>query len=144
MTVEIVETKLVHVVAVCEALREREREQFAKMSQTPEHLITQEVARSLVSYTGLVNEQPVVMWGARSAGILSEEAYIWLIGTERLTKCPITFLRHSGEAVGLLRQHFKVLHGHVFVDFGCSIKWIEWLGFRLEHPANGMQAFHSE
>jgi hypothetical protein len=139
--VEIVETTLAHVREICENLREHER---VKIGDSPEHIITQEVARSLVCYTGLVDSRPVVMYGARCAGVLDDTALVWLLGSRHIADIPVTFLRHSREALTLLRQHFKSLHGVVLVDFECSVRWLEWLGFSLDAPQDGLMTFHLE
>lgn len=141
MNVEIKETEFHHVRAICENLRDRERAAFEQLKATPEKLILQEVARSLVSYTGLIDNNPVVLWGARSAGVFDDSAYIWMVATRALETSPITFLRHSRDAIMELREIFPHLYGLVLADFGCSVRWLEWLGFQVGPAVNGVRQF---
>jgi len=138
--VEIVPTTLEHVRVLAADLRELERNVMANAEAT----IAQEVSRSLITFTGLGDNYPVVICGARSAGILADSAYVWLVASSRIETCPLTFVRHSRRAVEMLHQHFKSLHGLVREDFGCSARWLEWLGFKLDTPIDGFQAFHLE
>lgn len=143
MKVEIVDAQLEHVRSICEGLRERERKAFERLGDTAERLLTQEVSRSLVAYAGLIDEKVVALWGARTEGVLSDEAYIWLVCAEDIEWFPVTFARHSREAIEELRLHFRRLYGLVIEDFTCSVKWLEWLGFVVDPPKNGFRAFRS-
>jgi hypothetical protein len=122
-------------------MRVREREAFAQLGSAPEKMITYEVARSFVSYTGLYDASVGAIWGARCEGIFSDEAYIWLVCSELFEAHPITVLRHSRRAIEELRVYFKRLHGLVLADYVCSIRWLEWLGFEIGPNESGVRAF---
>jgi hypothetical protein len=139
--VEIVPTEFLHIRALCENMRDREREAFRKLGGEPERLITHEVARSFLSFTGLYAGEVGAIWGARCEGILSDEAYIWLVCSELFEAHPIAVLRHSRGAIEELRACFKRLHGLVLDDYTCSIRWLRWLGFEVGEPKNGIRAF---
>jgi hypothetical protein len=139
--VEIVATDLLHIRELCENMRDVERANFAALGWEPERTLTHEVATSLVSYAGLVDGEVIAVWGARCAGIFDEEAYVWIVFTRRLERIPVTVLRHSREALSILRQSFKVLHGLVLSDFDCGCRWLEWLGFTVSEPEGPVRKF---
>lgn len=141
MNVEIVPARLEHVIEICENLRAREREAFKKLGSEPEHMVAQEVTQSFLSFAGLVEGKVINLWGAKCAGILSDEAYLWMLCSQDVIKFPMTFLRHSRRAIQDLRPHFKHFHGVVLDEFSCSIRWLEWLGFEVYPPENGLRAF---
>lgn len=132
--VEIIPTEFSHIRLLCENMREREREAFMTLGESPERVLTQEVAKNLLSYTGLADGKVVVIWGARCDTILSDEAFVWAVFTEHLYEVPITMLRHSREGLDILRSNFKRFHGFVLGDFECSQRWLRWLGFTIDPP----------
>ncbi len=132
--VEIVHTEFEHIRAICENMREREREALRKLGAEPEKYVTHEVASSFLSYTGLVDGQVVAMCGAKCAGILSDEAYVWMLASSLIDKYPLTFVKHGRTALCLLKHHFRRLHGLVLCDFDRSIRWLEWIGFTVDPP----------
>src|SRR5205823_5865846 len=103
---------------------------------------TREVAKSLVSFAGLVDGEVIVVVGAKTAGVLSDEAYVWIMCSERIHDYPITFLRHAKEGLKELQVYFKRIYGLVKVDFGGSIKWLKVLGFEVDPPIEGVCLFH--
>jgi len=88
-----------------------------------------------------VDGRCVIVCGARCDGVFDDSAYLWVVATQLLDKYPITFLRHSRRGLELLRANFTHLHGLVLADFGCSVRWLEWLGFKVSEPMNGIRAF---
>lgn len=134
--IEIVEAQPWHAIALCEDLRERE----ALAGLEPRALV-QEVARSCVAWAGLNDGHVAALWGAKVDGLLSDEAYIWLACGREMEKNPITFLRHSRRAITDLRHYFRCLHGLVLTEFGCSVRWLEWLGFEVGPDEKGVRRF---
>jgi hypothetical protein len=133
---EIKQTDFLHIRELCERIREREAKVLEQLGTTAEHYVTQEVAKSLQSWTGLINDEVVCMWGVQTAGPLAEDAYVWLVCSEALTEYPRTFLRHSHEALETIKPLFKRIYGLVFSDFEKSSRWLEWLGFSVAPPDN--------
>lgn len=111
---------------------------YAKLAQLgdPETLLAQEITKSFLSYAGMIEGKTVALWGAHVAGVLSDEAYIWLVCSSLVDKYPFVFLRHSRKVLRSFAGEFKVIRGVVHVDFSKSVKWLEWLGFEIE-PAEG-------
>jgi hypothetical protein len=141
MRVEVVETIPEHVIELCETMRARERKAFDALGAEAEHRLTQELAQSLHTWTGLVDGKVVAVVGIKTAGVLNDEGMVWLILSENAAFYPVTFLRRGREHLELMQTLFKKLYGYVQADFGCSVKWLEWLGFTLGEEENGLRRF---
>lgn len=139
--IEIVEAKFEHVVEIVERLRERDAHGLEMFDEAPEKVITRELSQSIVAYTGLVDGKVGAIWGACLAGILSDEARIWCIGTDLIETHPVSFIRHSRRAIADLQVYCKHLYGAVYADFDKSVAWLQWLGFEVMEPVNGVRMF---
>lgn len=142
MKVEIVEAGFCHVMEALGNLREHERAQCEKMwGAEIEKEAARIYAQSLLTYAGLMDGKCVVVWGVYSPRILADEGYVWLLGTRLIEEHPIVFLRHSRQALALIRPIFRQLYGVVLTEFECGRKWLEWLGFDVGPDEGGIQAF---
>lgn len=141
MKVEIVPARMEHLIHVVENLREEDARIGAVVAEPLEKIMAQEYAKSILTYTGMLDDEPIVIWGVRTVGVLSDEAYLWLAGTEKIKQHPITFLRHSRSAVEELRRIYRQMYGIVWADFDFSIKWLNWLGFQVNAPEGNMRLF---
>lgn len=141
MKVEIVPAKIEHLIDLVERMRERERSAFEQLGENPEKVLTQELAKSIVSYTGLVDGKVAVVCGARSEGLLAADAYVWITCTDLVEQHPLVFLRHTRKVLAMLHQYFDTIHGLVLADFYVSVRWLEWLGFAVGEPQGGVRTF---
>lgn len=131
---EIVPVDPLHIRELCEALREREAAAFRQLHQDPERMIAQEVATSFMVFAGVVDGEVIALGGVKCPGMLSDEAYAWLICSERIEEFPITFARSVLKVFGLVKQRFRTIWGLVAADFAASVHWLEWMGFTVEPP----------
>src|SRR5215469_5914184 len=135
--IEIVEARLEHCIDIVQRLRPFEREALEKLGVVPERFMVEQVTNSIMAWAGLKDGACGAIWGIRTAGILSDECWIWLTGTELINENRMAVLRHSIPVVNHFRSMFRVVQGYVLCDFDCSIKWLRWLGFELNEPVNG-------
>jgi hypothetical protein len=125
-----------HIHEVCEAMRARERYGFARIERDPEEMIGDEVRLSFMAWAGVVRGEVIALGGVRCRDIFSEEAYVWMVCSERVERFPLSFIRGTLEAFTLAKACFKTVYGYVVADFHTSIRWLEWMGFTVE-PAVG-------
>jgi len=131
-----------HIRELCAVLREREAAGFRQLHQDPEAMIAQEVATSFMVFAGVVDGEVIALGGVKCAGLLSDEAYAWLICSERVAEFPIAFARSVLKVFALVRRRFKTIWGLVAADFPSSVHWLEWMGFTVEPPdAAGVRLF---
>jgi hypothetical protein len=138
---EIVPVDPLHIREMCAVLRDRERRAFERWGGDPERRIRHEVATSFLSYAALVDDEVVALGGVKCDGILSDEAYVWMICSERIDAVPVAFVRGAMRAFSLVKQRFRTIYGLVAADFDRSVRWLGWMGFVLEPPVAGVRLF---
>lgn len=102
--------------------------------------------RSSHAWSGFYNDEIVLMWGIQNTGMISGQAYLWLITTELAEKHQFLFVRWSRRFIDELREsgEYKLLTGQVRDSFAKSIWWLKWLGFKVDPPVKGVRFFHWE
>ena len=84
--------------------------------------------------TAAVDDEGVVcMWGVHKATTLSGVGHPWLLGTPRMvTKHRRTFRDLSLLIAENMRLEYDVLENFVDARNKISIRWLGWLGFKVE------------
>ena len=57
---------------------------------------------------------------------------IWLVGTDAITKHPITFFRTSKQIFHELTKGHNYLHNYVDARNKLHLRWLKWIGFTIE------------
>jgi hypothetical protein len=121
-----------HIPAIAADLREADREELRAVGcMDPLDCMFHGLAHSEKAWTGLIDEEPVCMFGAVPASILGNVGRPWMVGTNRLDKHPLVFLRRCKRegCLGEMRERFDVLTNYVDVRNTRAIEWLMWLGF---------------
>ena len=58
----------------------------------------------------------------------------WLLGSDLIAKCPVTFLRYSRNWLRTLGADYEVLANYVKADHAESINYLKHLGFSFGEP----------
>ena len=95
---------------------------------------------SLETWVGLIDDEPVAIWGVITPNVLSDDVYVWLTGSKLIELHPLTFARWSREALKTLDAYPK-LRGLVLCDFTLSITWLQWLGFTVSDRDGRIRKF---
>ncbi|HEX4500642.1 MAG TPA: hypothetical protein VH187_05630 [Scandinavium sp.] len=132
MKVEIKRANLIDVAAV--VARSNIKDQ-----PTAERDLKRFLALSFESWAGLIDDEVAAVWGLIAPTILSDRAYLWLVTTDLAGKHPFILVRHSQMVVQDILKMFKVIEGHVIEGEARSIRWLKWLGFRMEAPHLGFR-----
>jgi|9_EtaG_2_1085328.scaffolds.fasta_scaffold00183_22 hypothetical protein len=82
-----------------------------------------------ITYTALVDDIPICMFGTMQNYENKKLGSVWLLGTKGIEKNYFSFLKASIELVELLQQNFEVLENVVPIDHSKTILWLKWLGF---------------
>lgn len=89
--------------------------------------------------------QVVAIFGVAGACVMSENGSPWMLGSEELDRCGIEIVRVSRYYVTLMKSHFPHLENYVDARQKKSIRWLRWLGFKIEpakpHGVSGLP-FH--
>lgn len=95
--------------------------------------------RSLLSWTGCVDEVPGCVWGLVAPSLMNDSAYLWLITCDIVDDHRFTFVRQSRIVVDkMLNEDFPVIRGHSVVGDDRSRRWLKWLGVTFEEPILGL------
>ena len=138
---EVVPVDPLHIEEICATMRWQEADAIAALSRDPIALIKHELATSISTYAGLVDGEVVVIGGVKCRDVLSDEAYVWIICSERVNEVPIGFVRTVKKVYKEVRPRFSSLWGLLVTDFERSVRWVRWLGFTVEPPVNGVSLF---
>jgi hypothetical protein len=93
------------------------------------------LASSVVAWTGLVNHEPVCMFGVSPVDILGGVGSPWLLGTDEIKKHAVTFLKLNRLYIPKMLDLFPLLVNYVDVRNAVSIRWLRWLGFAVDDKA---------
>ena len=110
MKVEIIPARLAHIEPLRARLRDRERMALEFTGVDPFRTIERELAYSHMSFTGLVDKEVAAIGGLRAENMLSDAAYVWMIGTDLIEAHPLAFYRHTRRFVDDMRKNYQTLY----------------------------------
>lgn len=87
------------------------------------------VDKGCKTFTALVDDIPICMFGTMQYSNNSSFASIWLLGSKDIEKNYFSFLKASKEIIELLQNDYEVLENVVPSDHKRTITWLAWLGF---------------
>jgi hypothetical protein len=92
------------------------------------------IEASSMAMTGLVDGQPVAMFGVVPASILSGIGAPWMVGAVDLEQHQFWFAKSSRPCVQRMQREFNVLANWVDNRNTLSKRWLRWLGFHVGQP----------
>ena len=97
----------------------------------------------LSDYTAIavVNNEPCVMFGLVKCDILSGKGVLWMLGTNNSLKYRRKFLINTPPVIDEMLSICPYLFNYVHAKNEVSIKWLKWLGFRVEKQSKPYGAF---
>lgn len=130
----IVPALLSHIQPIAAAMREADqREVWASHRHTPEEALAFSLERSDLAWTGIIDGQPAVMWGAARIGsLITQKGAPWLLATGALETARRVFLRHCRGHVAQMQARFARLENYVHAENRASLRWLRWCGFSIE------------
>lgn len=133
MRVEIREATADDIPALAAGMRQADRDEVeASHGWTdPAFALAESLAFSTRAWTGLIDEEPVCMFGVGPLSILGGRGSPWMLGTDALARRPRTFLRRCRPCVEAMLSVYPWLENYVDDRNVLSKKWLAWLGFTL-------------
>lgn len=142
MTAEIVPARAGHIPAIAAQVREEDRaELWAAGCITPLDCMFHGLEHSRKSWTGLLDGEPVCMFGVVPSSILGNVGRPWMVGTRHLDAHPFVFLRRCRGYIREMREGFDRLENHVDARNERAIEWLTWLGFEMDPAAEKVGPF---
>ncbi len=128
MRVEVVRGNQGHIEHIVNNLRDDvERKYYCNDGR---EILIRNFQTAIMTFTGLVDEVPVVLLGVTAMSPLSQEGYLWLLASKEISSYPIAFLRHGKRCIDrLMAEQFTCLYGGADWSFEGAHKLFKWLEF---------------
>ena len=116
---------------------------------SPLEAISRAVAASRWAMSLICDDKHVCAFGV-AGRFMATTAAPWMLGTDEVLRNKSTVAQVSRKAIPIMRQGVKLLENYTHVDNLISIKWLRWLGFRIEpaerygNPGGMFHRFHME
>lgn len=135
--IDVVPAKPAHIRSIAKRMRAADREEvFAASGKSPVQALVYSLRKSSVAYTALINGRPELMFGVGDLNILAGVGAPWLLGTDEVVRHHTAFLRGSRDWLDQLLRRYSILRNFVDDRNKVSIRWLQWLGFRLLDPVD--------
>ena len=141
MILSIVPAEDRHVAEICRNMRTQEATEIVRLGRDPQSMIRHELATSMSTYAAVLDDEVIVLGGIKCPDFFSDEAYVWIICSEAMARHSIAFVRRVLELFDNAKARYDSIWGFVVTDFTRSVRWVEWLGFTVEPPVNGVALF---
>ena len=121
-----------HLLWLANNMAEADRDECAAGGMGPYRALESALRRSAAAWTGMVNDEPVRMFGVVPAGhLLGGIGAPWFSETPELQHHRISFLKHCRQYVSQMLDIFPHLVDFVDVRHKKAIRWLKWLGFEV-------------
>ena len=100
---------------------------MAAASLGPEEALRGGYEASEPCYAVVLDEKPIALFGV--APVDSDIGVIWLLGTDDITKNPVTFMKRSKKILPLLIHPYKMVCNVVDKNNTVHVNWISKMGF---------------
>lgn len=117
---------------VAENMREEDIEEAGAFLLSPLDALTQGFHNSQVCYTLISPEgEPGAILGVTPNEVYPSFGLIWMLGTPVIEKYPMTFLRNTKSAVGILfdQTGYDAFFNYTYASNTVHHKWLKWSGF---------------
>ena len=107
---------------------------LATSGRRPTEALVECVTQSTASWCGLVDGEPVVLFGVGPLNILNGMGSPWMVGSDLLNQHAFELLRKSRQCMEQMHQLYPVLFNLVDERNIVSRRWLRWLGFSFYKP----------
>lgn len=130
MRAQIVPAEEWHIPVIAARVRPADRDElFAIACYTPERALAASFNASPLKWTGLINGEPVCMFGVAPGTMLGGTGRPWLISSQDIENNIIVFLKKSKVALDIMTDSYPLLENYVDARNTKAIKWLKWLSF---------------
>lgn len=120
---------------VAKNMRAADRQEILDSTgQDPYSALMRSYENSDDCWTGLLDNEPFVCFGAIRLRLLGNTGSVWLLGTPIMEKATIAIGRKSRYYIQRMLQRFSMLENYVSCENTVSIKWLGWCGAKLAAP----------
>jgi hypothetical protein len=121
-----------HIFWIASNMAKADRRECEAAGLGPFRALRGSLERAVVAWTGMVDDEPVCMFGVSPVDILGGVGSPWLLGTDKVRKYAVTFLRLNKGYIARMLEIFTRLENYVDDRNEVSIRWLKWLGFTFD------------
>lgn len=120
--------------ALIPRLREADVQEIEALGFTPERGVLGSFDNSEHVFTIEHGGLPIAIFGGaddKCSDCTNDRGVPWLLASDGIRDHYVWFVRSSLEIVGMVQQHYGVLHNLVDVRNTLHIRWLKWCGFEM-------------
>jgi hypothetical protein len=129
--IQIVPARPVHVNRIADQMRQIDRRECEAMGRTGKQALRSGLARSIRSWTALVNGRPEAMFGVVVESALGGEAIPWFLGTDEVYRHGRALLMWGPGIIERLHDSRLTLRNLVSSENRRAIRLLEKWGFEV-------------
>ena len=107
---------------------------MASADLEPIEALTIGVRDSDFSAAGLIDGDPVAIYGLVRGALVGGVGVPWMLGTDGIMASPRAFMSGSRDVVKSMREISPIMSNHVQAGYVKCIRWLIWLGFTVHEP----------
>lgn len=131
--IKLIPTTISHCIRVAKYMREEEKREIEATGESPEQAIIRSFNSSFWVRTGVdKHNQPLGITGL--AYLDNKWVSPWLLCTADVLKYWRPFLRTCKKELIEIEEKYPNLINAIDMRYTKSIRWAEWLGFRIDKP----------
>ena len=121
-----------HAQYIAQNLRACDRQELEATSpQAPAHSALSSFEQSYLCWAGLVDDEPVMIFGVATSSHITIEGAPWMLATPKLEDNATEFLRRCAYFIEHMRRPYVFLENAIDARNTTSIRWLSWLGFEI-------------
>lgn len=83
-----------------------------------------------------VDDEPVVLYGVRSTGFMSDTGVVWLLTTEKSMEHSRVIARYTRAGLAEMLRKYRRLYNYTNVGNKRIVHWLRWLGADFKGPVS--------
>jgi len=121
-----------HLFRLANNMAQADRDECTAMAMEPHSALENALSKSFAAWTGMVNDEPVCMFGVVPAGgLLGGVGTPWFSATPELQRHRVSFIKACRRHLEMMLDIFPLLVDFVDVQHKSAIRWLSWLGFEV-------------
>lgn len=128
------------IAVILSDLRSSDAAEMAALGTTAEDAMRMGLSMSDWSMTGMLDGDPVCMFGVAPQNYLLGFGTPWMLATTRIESAQVAFLRACRPVVQRMCETYPSLSNVVHADNVMAIRWLRWLGFTFHLDSEGAPA----
>ena len=116
-------------------LREEDRQEILALAECPPGaMVSASFHGSEACFTGTLDGEPVLIFGAGRSSVFSDKAEVWALGTRGCDRAPKAMVKYGRRIVREFLEYFPELENYCDARYTKSLRWLKLMGFTIGEP----------